>query len=70
MPKCLDSTRHHIITRALKWFFLLLAKKNLGISGGGKRRNEFAEWYVAWPAELHNYADCDVRRMTQRNQLN
>ena len=25
-------------------------------TGEGKRRNEFAEWHVTWPAEWHNYA--------------
>jgi len=36
----------------------------------GKRRNEFAEWYVAWLAEWHNYVECNICRMTQRNKLN
>ena len=27
----------------------------------GKRRNEFAEWYVEWRAEWHNYAKYDLR---------
>ena len=30
--------------------------------GEGKRRKEFAEWYVAWRAEWHNYAKYDLRR--------
>ena len=30
-------------------------------SGEGKRRNEFAEWHVAWRAEWHNYAKYDLR---------
>ena len=30
-------------------------------SGGGKRRKEFAEWYVEWRAEWHNYAKYDLR---------
>ena len=29
--------------------------------GEGKRRNEFAEWYVAWLAESHNYAEFNIR---------
>ena len=29
--------------------------------GEGKRRNEFAEWHVAWRAEWHNYAKYDLR---------
>ena len=29
--------------------------------GEGKRRKEFAEWYVEWPAEWHNYAKYDLR---------
>ena len=33
-------------------------KKN----GEGKRRNEFAEWHVAWLAEWHNYAEFNIRR--------
>jgi len=36
----------------------------------GKRRNEFArEWHVAWLAKWHNYAEVNICRMTQRNQL-
>ena len=31
-------------------------------SGEGKRRNEFAEWHVAWLAEWHNYAEFNIRR--------
>ena len=32
------------------------------VSGGeGKRRKEFAEWYVEWRAEWHNYAKYDLR---------
>ena len=31
-------------------------------SGEGKRRNEFAEWHVAWLAESHNYAEFNIRR--------
>ena len=38
--------------------------------GKGKRRNEFVEWHVAWVAEWHNYAECNIRRMTHRNKLN
>ena len=30
-------------------------------SGEGKRRKEFAEWYVEWRAEWHNYAKNDLR---------
>ena len=29
--------------------------------GEGKRRKEFAEWYVEWRAEWHNYAKYDLR---------
>ena len=39
-------------------------------SGGGKRRNEFTEWHVAWLAEWHNYAECKIWKMAQRNKLN
>ena len=35
-----------------------------------KRRNEFAEWHVAWLAEWHNYAECKIWKMAQRNKLN
>ena len=35
-----------------------------------KRRNEFAEWHVAWLAELHNYAECKIWKMGQRNKFN
>ena len=38
--------------------------------GEGKRRNEFAEWHVVWLAEWHNYVECNICRMTQRNKLN
>ena len=31
------------------------------MNGEGKRRKEFAEWYVAWRAEWHNYAKYDLR---------
>ena len=40
------------------------------IIGEGKRRNEFAEWHVAWLAEWHNYAECKIWKMAQRNKLN
>ena len=39
-------------------------------SGEGKRRNEFVEWHVAWLAAWHNYAEYNIRSMTQRNKLN
>ena len=29
--------------------------------GEGKRRNEFAEWRVAWLTEWHNYAECNMQ---------
>ena len=29
--------------------------------GEGKRRKEFAEWYVEWRAEWYNYAKYDLR---------
>ena len=31
-------------------------------TGEGKRRNEFAEWHVAWLGERHNYAECNICR--------
>ena len=34
-----------------------------------KRRHEFAAWHVAWPAEWHNYAGCDICRMARRGSL-
>ena len=36
----------------------------------GKRLNEFAEWHGAWLAEWHNYAECKIWKMAQRNKLN
>ena len=39
-------------------------------SGEGKRRNEFAEWHLASLVERHNYAECNICRMTKRNKLN
>ena len=35
----------------------------------GQRGYEFAEWHVAWPAEWHNYAECNIWKMAQRNKL-
>ena len=37
--------------------------------GEGKRRNVIAEWHVAWLAEWHNYAECNICRLTKRNKL-
>ena len=37
-------------------------------NGEGKRRNEFAEWHVAWLAEGHNYGECKIWKMAQRNK--
>ena len=28
------------------------------------------EWHVAWLAEWHNYVECNICKMTQRNKLN
>ena len=39
-------------------------------SGEGKTKNEFAEWHAAWLAEWHNYVECNICRMTERNRLN
>ena len=39
-------------------------------NGEGKRRNEFAQWHVAWLAERHNYAEFNLCKMAQRNKLN
>ena len=36
----------------------------------GKRRNEFVERHVTWLAEWHNYAEHNIRRMTQKNISN
>ena len=33
--------------------------------GEGKRRNEFAEWHVAWLAVRHNYAEFNLWKMAQ-----
>ena len=36
-----------------------------------KRLNEFArEWHVPWIAKWHNYAECNICKMTQRNKFN
>ena len=37
--------------------------------GEGKRRNDFAEWHVAWLAEWPNYVECNICRMTQRSKF-
>ena len=37
--------------------------------GEGKRRNDFAEWHVAWLAEWPNYVECNRCRMTQRSKF-
>ena len=34
-----------------------------------KRRNEFAEWHVAWLAERYNYAEYKICKMAQRNKF-
>ena len=46
-----NRTVRAITSRALKWLFFIASKKNLEISGEGKRRYGFAEWYVAWLPE-------------------
>ena len=38
--------------------------------GEGKRWNEFAKWHVAWLVEWHNYPECKIWKMAQRNILN
>ena len=50
---CLSNWTVRAITSRtrLNGFFFIASKKTLGISGEGKRRNEFAEWHVAWLAE-------------------
>ena len=50
-------TSFHIPFRRLIPPFALTAQS----VGEGKRRNEFAEWYVAWRAEWHNYAKYNLR---------
>ena len=40
------------------------------VYGEGKRRNEFVEWHVAWLREWHNYAECKIWKLAQRNKLN
>ena len=35
------------------------------LTGEGKRRNEFAEWHVAWLAVRHNYAEFNLWKMAQ-----
>ena len=42
------------IKRALRLWYANTA-------GEGKRRKVFAEWYVEWRAEWHNYAKYDLR---------
>ena len=40
------------------------------LTGEGKRRNEFAEWHVAWLAERHNLIEeFNLWKMAQRNKL-
>ena len=62
--------------------YLELLKKNLGIekiidtcsptlkTGEGKRRNEFAEWHVAWLAECIIMRNLIYADRFQRNKLN
>ena len=38
--------------------------------GKVKRGNEFAEWHVAWLGQRHYYAECNLCRMTKKNNLN
>ena len=51
-------------------FYVTGLRREIHSIGEGKRRHEFAEWHVAWLAEWHNYAECHILRMTQRNKLN
>ena len=40
------------------------------LTAEGKRRNEFAEWHVAWLAERHNLIEeFNLWKMAQRNKL-
>ena len=42
----------------------------LRLFGEGKRRNEFAEWHVAWLAEWHNYAEFNnLRKIAQKKKI-
>ena len=50
-------TSFHIPFRKLIPSFTLTGSEN----GEGKRRKEFAEWYVEWRAEWYNYAKYDLR---------
>ena len=48
---CLQAVMHE---RSSKQDFRLMMSF---ITGKVERRNEFAEWHVAWLAEGHNYAE-------------
>ena len=43
------------------FFKAATAQINTPVYGECKRRNEFAEWHVAWREEWHNYAKYDLR---------
>ena len=47
-----------------------LQQENSPWTGEGKRRNEFAQWHVAWLAKWHYYAECNIWKMAQRYKLN
>ena len=47
----LESTQKARVAKLLRLFRAVQTSRVLNISGEGKRRNEFAEWHVAWLAE-------------------
>ena len=71
---------HGFVQKRHFFLYLFLVKIRLEITlnnvldrketGECKKRNEFAEWHVAWLKECHNYVKCNICRITQRNKLN
>ena len=49
------------VTRTWSFRYEILRVQGAFRNGEGKRRKEFAEWYVEWRAEWHNYATYDLR---------
>ena len=54
---CISRTAHNSTLIAIALFISVV----MFTFGEGKRRKEFAEWYVEWRAEWHNYAKYDLR---------
>ena len=70
MHKCCETWWLHSQVAYVTSFQQLPSFEILWMNGEGKRQNEFAEWHVICLAEWHNYAECNIWRMTYWNKLN